>query len=101
MARVGITDYAQQQLGEITHFELPSVNKQLQANDSAAVVESVKIAGDIYTPVNGTITNVNKELESNPQLVNDDANKTWIFEVTYEKEATGLLTEAEYHKIIA
>ncbi len=65
------------------------------------MVESVKIAGDIYTPVDGKITNVNKELESNPQLVNDDANKTWIFEVTYEKEASGLLTEAEYHHIIS
>jgi glycine cleavage system H protein len=61
----------------------------------------VKIAGDIYTPVEGKVANVNKELESNPQLVNDDANNTWIFEVTYDKQATGLLTEEEYKKIIA
>jgi glycine cleavage system H protein len=61
----------------------------------------VKIAGDIYTPVDGKVANINKELEANPQLVNDDANNTWIFEVTYDKQATGLLTEEEYKKIIA
>jgi glycine cleavage system H protein len=61
----------------------------------------VKIAGDIYTPVDGKVANINKELEVNPQLVNDDANNTWIFEVTYDKQATGLLTEEEYKKIIA
>lgn len=61
----------------------------------------MKIAGDIYTPVDGKVANINKELEANPQLVNDDANNTWIFEVTYDKQATGLLTEEEYKKIIA
>jgi glycine cleavage system H lipoate-binding protein len=51
--------------------------------------------------VDGKVANINKELEVNPQLVNDDANNTWIFEVTYDKQATGLLTEEEYKKIIA
>jgi glycine cleavage system H protein len=61
VARVGISNYAQQQLGEIIHLEMPSVGKSLQGNDSAVVVESVKIAADVYTPVTGKITAVNKD----------------------------------------
>lgn len=65
------------------------------------VIESVKIAADVYTPVAGKVTSVNKEVEANPSLVNDEAEKSWLFEVTYNQEAPGLLTVAEYSQIVA
>jgi glycine cleavage system H protein len=72
-ARVGISNYAQQQLGEIIHVEFPSVGKQLQAKDSASVIESVKIAADVYTPVTGKVVAINDAVSNNPSLVNDEA----------------------------
>lgn len=97
---MGISNYAQQQLGEIIHLEMPSVGKSLQGSESAVVVESVKIAADVYTPVTGKITAVNKDAEGNPQLVNDEAEKSWLFEISYSEEAPGLLTPEEYSKIV-
>lgn len=73
MARVGISDYAQQQLGEIIHIEFPSVGKAVQKGDSTVVVESVKIAADVYTPISGKVQTLNKEVEGNPSLVNEAA----------------------------
>ena len=93
VARVGISDYAQQQLGEIIHIEFPSVGKAVQKGDSTVVVESVKIAADVYTPISGKVQTLNKEVEGNPSLVNEAAEKSWLFEVSYEKEAEGLLSE--------
>jgi glycine cleavage system H protein len=100
VARVGISNYAQQQLGEIIHVEFPSVGKALQHGDSASVIESVKIAADVYTPVAGKVTALNKDVEGNPQLVNDEAEKSWLFEISYNQEASGLLSVEEYAKLI-
>jgi glycine cleavage system H protein len=83
VARVGISNYAQQQLGEIIHVELPAVGKTLSAGDSTVVIESVKIAADVYTPVTGKITALNKEVEKNPSAVNDSAESSWLFEISY------------------
>lgn len=101
VARIGVSNYAQQQLGEIIHIEFPPVGKPILEKDSACVIESVKIASDIYTPVTGKITGYNKEAEANPSLINDDAEKTWLFEITYTQEAPGLLKPEEYQRIIA
>lgn len=101
-ARVGISNYAQQQLGEIIHVELPSVGKQLQALDSATVIESVKIAADVYTPVDGKVVAINEEVSKNPSLINDQADKSWLFEITANNGLpAGLLSEEEYSKILS
>ena len=78
-ATIGITDYAQSQLGDITYVELPAIGKKFQATDSLAVVESVKAASDVYTPVSGTVSEINEDLEATPESINSDPYTTgWI-----------------------
>ena len=80
---VGITPFAQEQLGDIVFVELPEVGKVLKKGDEAAVVESVKAASEIYAPVSGTITEVNTALTGEPGLVNSDPeNSGWMFKLT-------------------
>lgn len=79
---VGITDYAQSQLGDITYVELPEVGRSIEAGEEAAVVESVKAASDIYAPVSGAISEVNETLESRPELINKDPyGNGWFFKL--------------------
>ena len=79
-ATVGITDFAQAQLGDVVFLELPSMGRKLAAQEGFGVVESVKAASDIYAPVKGTVVEGNKELEANPALINTDPfGKGWIF----------------------
>ena len=73
---VGITNHAQEKLGDITFVEVPPAGKELKQGDSAGVVESVKAASDVYTPVSGTVVEVNAALEDKPELVNGDAEGT-------------------------
>ena len=76
---IGITDYAQEQLGEIVFVELPQVGKQFAAHKEISVVESSKAAGDVYCPVAGTVIEVNSQLESKPELINEDCyGAGWI-----------------------
>ena len=78
--RVGITDHAQAELTDVVYVELPKVGAQVVAQQQVCVVESVKAASDIYAPVKGTVVEGNKELESNPALINTDPfGKGWIF----------------------
>lgn len=84
-ARVGITNYAQEQLGEIIHIEFPSIGKKVAAGQSPLVIESVKLAADVYAPVGGEIVAVNKQVEKSPTLVNEQAEDAWIFEIKYDK----------------
>lgn len=80
---VGITPYAQEQLGDIVFVELPAVGKTLKKGDEAAVVESVKAASEIYAPVSGTVTEINPALSKEPGLVNaDPENAGWMFKIT-------------------
>ena len=80
MVKVGITDYAQKELGDIVFVELPEVDRDYTAGEECAVVESVKSASDIYCPVSGEIVQVNNELEDNPEKINADPyNSGWIF----------------------
>jgi glycine cleavage system H protein len=79
-ARVGITDHAQSELTDLVYVELPKMDRQANAKEAIAVVESVKAASDIYAPVKGTVVDANKALESNPALINTDPfGEGWIF----------------------
>jgi glycine cleavage system H protein len=99
---VGITVYAQEQLGDIVFVELPSVGKALKKGDEAAVVESVKAASEIYAPVSGTVTEVNNELSGDPGLINrDPTGAGWMFKLSVgdASELDGLMDEAAYAEI--
>ena len=86
--RIGITDHAQAELTDVVFVELPKVDRQVNAKEAVAVVESVKAASDIYAPVKGTIVEANKALESNPALINTDPfGQGWIFAIKFDNEA--------------
>jgi glycine cleavage system H protein len=99
VATVGITDYAQSQLGDVVFVELPKVGRQLKQAEAAAVVESVKAASDVYAPITGEILETNPALTAEPALVNSDAaNGAWFFKIKIANRAEldGLMDEAAY-----
>ena len=101
---VGITDYAQGQLGDITFVELPGEGAAVKQGDSVSVVDSVKAASDIYAPASGTVTAVNAALEGEPELVNTDAEGAgWLFRVTLADpgELGALMNKAAYDAYVA
>lgn len=101
---VGITDYAQGQLGDITFVELPETGRVVKAAESIAVVDSVKAASDVYSPVSGTVSDVNGALEGEPELVNSDADQSgWLFRLTLADagEVAGLMDKAAYDDYVA
>lgn len=96
---VGITDYAQSQLGDVVFVELPEVGRKVEQGKEAAVVESVKAASEIYAPVSGTVTAANEKLNETPALVNESAEKDgWFFKVKIadKTELAGLMDRAAY-----
>jgi glycine cleavage system H protein len=96
---VGITDYAQGQLGDVVFVELPTLGKSVAKGTEAAVVESVKAASEVYAPVSGEVVAVNAELEGAPGTVNEDpAGKGWFvkLKLTDKAELDGLMNEADY-----
>ena len=98
-ATVGITDHAQHELTDVVFVELPAVQRQAKAGEACAVVESVKTASDIYSPVSGTVTEVNPALASNPALVNTDPyGEGWLYKLKLAKpdEVAALKTPAAY-----
>ena len=99
-ASVGITDYAQNSLGDIVFVELPKVGDMLEAGKVFGSVESVKAVSDLYAPVSGTVTAVNEALNDAPEKVNVDANNTWMLKVDLlnASELDGLLSAADYEK---
>ena len=104
VATFGITDHAQDQLGDIVFVELPSVGTALAQGDEAAVVESVKAASEVYAPVSGEVTEINGELEGNPGLVNKEAQGGgWFAKIALSapEEFEGLMSEAEYQAFLA
>jgi glycine cleavage system H protein len=100
-ATIGITDFAQSQLGDVVFLELPSVGRKLAARDTFGVVESVKAASDLYSPVAGRITAVNDNLSSRPELINSDPyGEGWILKLDLEGDLPSeLLDEAAYKKV--
>jgi glycine cleavage system H protein len=103
-ATVGITDYAQSQLGDIVFVETPEAGKTVSKGDDAAVVESVKAASDVYAPVAGTVIEGNAALTDNPALVNDDPEgEGWFFKLTLADaaELDSLMDEAAYKDFVS
>ena len=101
---VGITDYAQGQLGDIVFVDVPEEGKTVTKGDEAAVVESVKAASDVYSPVSGTVIEGNAELADNPGLVNEDADgEGWFFKLNLSDpdELKDLMDEAKYEAFVA
>ena len=101
---VGISDYAQGQLGDIVFVDVPEEGKQLAKGDEAAVVESVKAASDVYSPVSGTVTEGNAALVDQPDLVNSDAEaQGWFFKIALSDagELDQLMDEAAYAAFVA
>lgn len=98
-ATVGITDHAQDAMGDLVYVQLPEVGEQKTAGDETGVVESVKAASDIYAPVDGEVIEVNSALEDTPELVNEDPyDRGWLFKlrVNDEKQVEALLTADQY-----
>ena len=105
-ASVGITDYAQNSLGDIVFVELPKVGDTVKAGNIFGSVESVKAVSDLYAPVTGTVTEINDALHAAPETINSDANATWLFKLDLadESELTSLdtLIDAEaYEKFVS
>jgi glycine cleavage system H protein len=104
MATIGITDYAQEQLGDIVFVEVPAEGTSLAKGKEAAVVESVKAASDVYSPISGTAIEGNTALEDDPSLVNSSPEQDgWFFKVTVADpaELEGLMDEAAYKDFVA
>jgi len=102
-ATVGITDYAQEQLGDIVFVELPAVGTMLDKSGDAAVVESVKAASDVYAPISGEVTEVNGALEDDPALVNTSPDEDgWFFRMTIgdKAELEGLMDDKGYKAFV-
>lgn len=101
--RIGITDFAQSELGDIVFVELPEVDDTLEADDSFGSVESVKTVSELYAPVSGTVVEVNEELEDSPELVNESPyDGAWmiVVEIDDPSELDNLLSAEEYKAII-
>ena len=104
IATVGITNHAQEQLGDVVFVELPAVGKTVAQNGQAAVVESVKAASEVYAPVSGEVIEINKDLEGDPAMVNRAAEgEAWFMKVKLANpsELDGLMDKAAYDKFIS
>ena len=97
---IGITDYAQNSLGDIVFVDLPKVGDAVEASKSFGSVESVKAVSDLFAPVSGKVTAINEDLKDAPEKINSDANTTWLLKVELSdaKQVDGLLTAADYEK---
>ena len=103
-ARIGITDLAQDALGNIVHVQLPAVGQSVRSGASVVEVESSKSVSDIYSPVSGSVVLVNESLATEPGLVNSDPyGSGWLYEVqmSYDETLEGLLTDIEYRAIVS
>jgi glycine cleavage system H protein len=102
IASVGITDYAQNSLGDIVFVELPKVGDSLEAGKIFGSIESVKSVSDLFSPVSGTVTEINDQLASAPETINADAHTAWIMKLSLSEPAQvdSLLSAADYEKFI-
>ena len=100
-AYIGITDYAQEHLGEVVYVELPEVDTTVEMGDQFVVLESVKAASDVYAPISGTVVEVNEELVDNPGHINESSYDAWFvaIEMTDPSEVDKLLSAEDYEKL--
>ncbi len=101
-ATIGITHHAQELLGDMVFVETPKVGRQLQQGEECAVVESVKAAADVYTPITGEVISINPELEAAPEKINQDAYSAWLYKLKPSNSAdlNDLLDSTEYQKLL-
>jgi glycine cleavage system H protein len=98
---IGITDHAQSALGDLVFVEVPQIGRSLIAGEACAVVESVKAASDVYSPVSGTVTEANARLASEPEVINADAyGEGWLMRVRPEGEVPALLSSGDYEELL-
>lgn len=103
IARVGITDYAQEQLGDVVYVELPEVDTSVQKDEAFGVVESVKAVSDIFSPISGTIVQINVDLPSSPEMVNEDPyGDAWMIriQISEPEELEDLMDAEEYQAFV-
>ena len=100
---MGITDHAQESLGDIVFVELPKVGAELTIGKTLGTVESVKAVSDVYAPVSGTVTGVNEDLATSPEKVNKDAHGAWMVKIKLKDpaEMNALLSAADYEKFVS
>ena len=102
-AVIGITDYAQEQLGDVVYVEMPAVGRELGKDDEAAIVESVKAAGEVKMPLTGTVLSVNENLQDEPELVNTDPEgEGWFMTISIinPEEVEGLMDDNDYNEFL-
>ncbi len=101
-AEVGITDYAQQQLGDVVYVDLPEVGKTLKAGESFGSIESVKAVSELFSPVNGEITEVNANIKDHPESVNSQPHETWMIRMKLTEPGGGdsLLDSSQYQALL-
>jgi glycine cleavage system H protein len=100
---IGITDFAQKQLGDVVYVEMPSVSTKLEFHQSLGVIESVKAVSDVYAPISGEVVEINEKLNDNPEFVNEDPyGKGWILKIKVkdESELQKLMSTSEYEKFL-
>lgn len=102
-ATIGITNYAQESLGDIVFVELPKTGAELNAGKTFGSVESVKAVSDLFAPASGTVTEVNGDLATSPEKINKDAHASWMLKMTLKDpgELSGLLSAADYEKFVS
>jgi len=100
---IGITQYAQESLGDIVFVDLPKVGTEITAGKTLGTVESVKAVSDLYAPASGTVTAVNEELTTAPEKINSDAHGSWMIKIKLKNpgDVNGLMTSADYEKYVA
>lgn len=100
--RIGVSDHAQDQLGDVVAVELPDIGKVLTAGGEGAVIESVKAASEVFAPIGGEVVAVNDALADNPQLINESAeDEGWLWEMRADKTPDGLMNEEQYRAFVA
>ena len=102
IVRVGITDFAQEELGDLVYIDLPEIGKQVNAGEQCAVVESVKTASDLYSPVTGVVVAINEAIVDAPEQVNDEPYDTWLFCIKADNiaEVDSLMDASAYQAMI-
>jgi len=102
-AAIGITNHAQELLGDIVFVDLPKVGTEITAGKAFGTVESVKAVSDVYAPISGSVTEVNRELASAPEKINQDAHSAWMIKIAIKNpaELNALLSAADYEKFVA
>jgi glycine cleavage system H protein len=100
--RVGITDYAQRQLGDVVYMDLPSIGTAVSAGQSFGSIESVKAVSELFAPVSGTVVEVNQSLKDRPELVNSDPQGSWmvVIQLSNPAEVAALLDAAQYGSLV-